>query len=98
MRGYLQLAATQPIHLTMHPLNMLNLTEPEKGLKGLQSMRFPRFLNACGKVGPENVAKQIVVVGGCADANCQALRQSVEIYTVTSGSWENGKQGLFIKN
>ena len=75
---------------------MLNLTESEKGWKELQSMSFPRFRHACGKVGPENVAKKIVVVGGCNDGSCQTQTRlkSVEIYTVDSGSWENGKHGL----
>ena len=93
---------------TVHPqpavLNnayMFNLTESEKGWIELLPMSFPRYVHTCGKVGPDHVAKKIVVVGGCKDqamgwsnGMCQTRLKSVEIYTVASGSWENGKHGL----
>ena len=89
---------------TVHPSGkvlsnayMLNLTESDEGWIELQSMSFPRFLHTCGKVGPELVAKRIAVVGGCNDGNCQMILKSVEIYTVASGSWDTGKQGLLRK-
>ena len=80
---------------------MLNLTESDEGWRKLDPMSFVRYYHTCGKVGPDHVAKKIVVVGGCNDqamgwsnGMCQTRLKSVEIYTVASGSWENGKHGL----
>ena len=79
-----------PIGAALNNAYMLNLTESDKGWIELHSMRFPRFMHACGKVGPELVTKRIVVVGGCNDGMCQVPRKSVEIYHVATGSWETG--------
>ena len=76
---------------------MLNLTESDEGWRKLDPMSFARYYHTCGKVGPELVAKRIVVVGGCFDLKCLSIRKSVEIYTVATESWNNGKQGLLRK-
>ena len=69
---------------------MLNLKVSNAGWREVPSLSYPRFLHTCSKVGSDLVADKIVVVGGCYDGNCHNRLNSVEIFTVATGSWESG--------
>ena len=80
-----------PISTILNTAYMINLTESSRGWLELLPLSLKRYAHTCGKVGPELNPEKIVVVGGCNDGGCRTRLNSVEIYTIDTGSWETGR-------